>query len=67
MRLARGKVEESALLVLRSLRGRLELPLEAAERHIRLIGKQRGGRDQIATIDMRRGGHTLQVPWPALE
>ncbi len=45
------------------------------------IWKQRGGRDQVATIDMRRaavpglrtishtrrGGRVLQVPWPASE
>jgi hypothetical protein len=97
--------------VLRGLLSLLDLPPEALERNLRLIGqdpvvpsryrvglatsaalaaqavgiieiwKQRGGRDQTATIDLRRatvpglrtishtrrGGRTLQVPWPANE
>ena len=97
--------------VLKTLLASLELPLDAVDRNIRLIGrdpvvpsryrvglatasalaaqavgiieiwKQRGGRDQVATIDLRRaavpglrtiahtrrGGRVLQVPWPASE
>jgi len=104
-------MESSARPVLQSLLSRLDLPLEAIDRNIRLVGrdpvvpsrypvglasasalaaqavgiieiwKQRGGRDQTVTIDLRRaavpglrtishtrrGGRRLQIPWPATE
>ncbi len=104
-------MNNDARSVLSTLLNTLELPLEAIDRNIRLVGrdpvvpsryrvgtasatalaaqavgiieiwKQRGGRDQTVTIDLRRaavpglrtishtrrGGRTLQVPWPASE
>lgn len=104
-------MEAGARSVLQSLLTTLDLPLEAIDRNIRLVGrdpvvpsryrvglasacalaaqavgiieiwKQRGGRDQTVTIDLRRaavpglrtishtrrGGRRLQVPWPASE
>jgi crotonobetainyl-CoA:carnitine CoA-transferase CaiB-like acyl-CoA transferase len=104
-------MEAGARSVLKSLLTTLDLPLEAIDRNIRLVGrdpvvpsryrvgqasacalaaqavgiieiwKQRGGRDQTVTIDLRRaavpglrtishtrrGGRRLQIPWPASE
>ena len=104
-------MNNDARSVLSTLLNTLELPLEAIDRNIRLVGrdpvvpsryrvgmasatalaaqavgiieiwKQRGGRDQTVTIDLRRaavpglrtishtrrGGRALQVPWPASE
>ena len=104
-------MEASARTVLGTLLTSLELPLEAIDHNVRLVGrdpvvpsryrvglasatalaaqavgiieiwKQRGGRDQTVTIDLRRaavpglrtishttrGGRKLQVPWPASE
>src|SRR5579875_3195479 len=106
-----GAMEADARSVLQSLLTTLDLPLEAIDRNIRLVGrdpvvpsryrvgqasacalaaqavgvieiwKQRGGRDQTVTIDLRRaavpglrtvshtrrGGRRLQVSWPAHE
>jgi hypothetical protein len=104
-------MEAYARKVLGTLLTTLELPLEAIDRNVRLVGrdpvvpsryrvglasatalaaqgvgiieiwKQRGGRDQTVTLDLRRaavpglrtishttrGGRKLQVPWPASE
>jgi crotonobetainyl-CoA:carnitine CoA-transferase CaiB-like acyl-CoA transferase len=104
-------METSARPVVQSLLSRLDLPLEAIDRNIRLVGrdpvvpsrypvglasasalaaqavgiieiwKQRGGRDQTVTIDLRRaavpglrtishtrrGDRRLQISWPASE